>query len=166
MFRNSRPAVIIVLLLSVLGLAAVVAAPSASAATSGCGNACNHQDPQTYQAFVPEVGTVTCGSDAVTARQPPTIMGRTLQLRYSTRCRTVWARLFGGMRLDRAWLRQWVVEGGFGHWQYLDFYDFSDLQNHNWSFMWNDANVTISACIAPRGAPGRDELMWGCTAGW
>lgn len=148
----------------VTGGALVASSAPAAAAVMGCGDVCDFQNPQTYPAVVPVVGTVICASDAQTVFTSTVIMGRTVELRYSPNCRTAWGRLLGGVRLDRVWLRHWVVEGGLGHWAYLVSYDFVDLQNRNWTTMWQDEDYTVSACLAPNLAPGRDELMLGCTS--
>ncbi|SDY43014.1 Protein of unknown function [Micromonospora pattaloongensis] len=68
-------------------------ATPAAAATSGCGWSCEGKDPATYKNWTSSTSYYYCGDDAETKGVATT--GRpndyTVLLRYSPRCRTVWA---------------------------------------------------------------------------
>ncbi|MEV0425779.1 DUF2690 domain-containing protein [Micromonospora sp. NPDC049836] len=68
------------------------AAPAA-AATSGCGWSCEGKDPATFRVWNSSTSYFYCADDKQTVAWATT--GRpndyTVQLRYSARCRTVWA---------------------------------------------------------------------------
>jgi hypothetical protein len=117
----------------------------ASPASAACGNACNNKDAQTYPSGTP------CGRDATTAATR-TLYGRTLQLRYSPRCRTVWARVYGVQNQDKVILEKWSGESFYEQvlwWEYFS-------GNNEWSPMWNDSGVQIRACL---------QLQWATTPG-
>jgi hypothetical protein len=116
-----------------------------SPANAACGSACNNKDPKVYPASKP------CGDDAITAKTF-TRMGRTLQLRYSPSCRTVWARLYGGSSQDKVILERWEGQGTLYSqvlwWEYFG--------GREWSLMYNDAGTQIRACL---------QLEWATTPG-
>lgn len=140
----------------------------ALAATSGCGDACIGEDPASYTAWVPELGNVSCGADAVTVSEGyDSGSGHTIQLRYSPACRTVWGRVWGGVKNDMICLRQ-LDHTGYAY--QVEQYSMDDPEGRNWSGMWNDANVQTQACVGPRGSycKGGDPNMppptyWACS---
>ncbi|MGR6322826.1 DUF2690 domain-containing protein [Micromonospora soli] len=60
-------------------------------ATSGCGSSCDGRNPATYKIYYNGSDYYTCAEDAITAAQNTS--GINLELRYSPRCRTAWARV-------------------------------------------------------------------------
>jgi hypothetical protein len=125
------------------GMAVVVGAP-AQAATFECGSACDFQDPATFTVIHPNYGAIHCADDAVTAASTVVSKGNiTLQLRYSARCRTAWARAYGGYTDGRSYIlalqdnvrsvtvrTEWWPTGG-----------------NNWSLMMDDAGYCTRAQV-------------------
>jgi hypothetical protein len=76
--------------------AAVQALVVAAAANPGCGYACEGEDPASYLITPPGGPSYwyRCGDDAVTVREAylPGGSSTKVELRYSPRCRTAWAR--------------------------------------------------------------------------
>lgn len=134
------------LVLPLLVLGAVTVQPSpASAAKWYCGSACSYQDPSSYPPGNP------CANDAVTVSSVAA-EGRTLQLRYSNNCETLWVRLYGGQGREKVWF--YTRSGAWrADWEYF-------TVNNEWSRMVDDHNTQINACM------GRDwgTTPWGCTA--
>lgn len=137
------------LLTKSLGAAALVAGllagtgTVASAAVSPamtpwyCGDSCNGENPQTYNAD----GTI-CANDATTVSSQ-VYQGDTLQLRYSPACQTIWGRVVGGYPVIA--LEEW---GGSYGWLDLGVpYEVEKGSGRNWGWMYNDHNVTIRACL-------------------
>jgi hypothetical protein len=116
-----------------------------SPANAACGSACNNKDPQVYPSSKP------CGGDAITAKTF-TSMGRTLQLRYSPSCRTVWARIYGGQSQDKVILERWEGQGTI----YTPVLMWEYFGSREWSLMYNDAGTQIRACL---------QLEWATTPG-
>ena len=129
------------LLITGLAVGADATSASAATATSGCGSQCDGKNPQTYTIDY-NGSSITCGLDAVTKKsaQIPEIGGPVVELRYSPRCRTAWARTnginfqiyvysyntSGSLRRTEGTF----VEGGA-----------------NYTLMVNDAGYTAKACI-------------------
>lgn len=125
------------------GMAVASGAP-AQAAAFACGDACNSQDPATFTVIHPNYGAIRCADDAVTAASTYVSNDKiTLQLRYSARCRTVWARAYGGYTDGRSYIlalqdnirsvtvrTEWWPTGG-----------------DNWSLMMDDAGYCTSARV-------------------
>ncbi len=135
-----------VLAAAVTAVAIGVAAPGAAHADGFdyCDSPCNGQDPATFPAPYGS-GTVICGNDATTAVLPAIYAPHnlTLQLRYSSKCETVWARLYGGISGGEYYIG--IADVG----QAFRFVTYSSLQNgsRNWSNMQNDHRVTRRACV-------------------
>jgi hypothetical protein len=152
-----------VVLLLVGGLA------TPAAAATMCGDACNGQNPDTYWAFVDAGGVrAICGHDAITptgtsyGANPYVGYGRTVQLRYSPTCRTVWARIFGGQSQDKIILEERQYDGS---WHGIQDWEMFNPNTRNWSNMTNDAGKTIRACIQLTWATTPGSRL-GCTGGW
>lgn len=93
MIRNLK--VLFALVLTMVGLTLVTATPAQAA--TGCGAVCDGKDPQNYYASVGGT-SATCGSDpgVYTVEhkysQYAWAASDYVELRYSPRCRTIWAR--------------------------------------------------------------------------
>lgn len=139
-----------------------VATPGHAASGNYCGMACNGENPNTYWAYLVEGEQFLCASDAYTAKSNGNVFmyGRTLQLRYSPTCRTVWGRVFGGKPTDVIRLDLYTGGAGSG-WTEVRMNELSN--GYNWGMMQDDAGVTIRACL---------QQTWqhitelGCTEGW
>lgn len=127
------------LLISGLGVAADTT--PALAATSGCGSSCDGANPATYTLDY-DGSSITCSLDAVTEKSARYSDSEPLvELRYSPRCRTAWART-----------------SGYDYWIYVYSYDSSGTLRRtedtfveggaNYTLMVNDAGYTAKACIA------------------
>ncbi|GAA0676190.1 hypothetical protein GCM10010193_31600 [Kitasatospora atroaurantiaca] len=80
----------IAVLFGAAALVGVAVAPaSAGSGVSPCRSACDGQDPSSYVHY-----GQTCAADAQTI-DTHYVQGRTVQLRYSNRCETSWARVYG-----------------------------------------------------------------------
>jgi hypothetical protein len=134
---------IVLATLCLVGLAGLVP-NSASAASPGCGPACDNTDPSepVWSAWLG--ASVTCGNDAVTVKQVALGEGITLQLRYSPRCRTVWGRFWGGDGDGRSY----VVSLNNDIWG-ISFQAMTELWpgGRNWSFQMDDADTQSRTCI-------------------
>jgi hypothetical protein len=138
--RPSRSFSLLALLSALITTAALLVGSPANAA---CGSACNNKDPQTYPSSKP------CGGDATTAKTFSS-MGRTLQLRYSPSCRTVWARIYGAENQDKVILERWEGMGSI----YTPVLQWEYFGGNEWSPMYNDSGVQIRACL---------QLQWATT---
>jgi hypothetical protein len=100
-----------------------VAALTAAAASAGCGNFCDGQDPQNYAAHLLDGSWAICADDAfsVYAGTFPDHPGPTVQLRYSPRCRTAWAK------------------GPYYFYLEVHSYDGSSLRRMEYAGRWRDA---------------------------
>jgi len=129
-FRR-RVQALLALPLMVLGAVAVLPG-EASAAKWYCNPRCDYKDPSSY----PPAGP--CADDAVTI-YTLTHSGRTLQLRYSNNCETVWGRLYGGQKNDIVILER---DGNPNtvDWEYFP-------PANEWTPMLDDHNHTIRACL-------------------
>jgi hypothetical protein len=83
--------------------------------------------------------------------------GVTLQLRYSPRCRTAWARAYGLKASDTLIVK---IFGPSGYQEtsndseYGESPDYMGEPGAMWSPMWNDAGFTAVACFTPRAHSG------------
>jgi hypothetical protein len=147
---------------SAFAVAPTRAADSSVATSSGaavsalaawhCGSACSGQNPDTYPAGNP------CGRDATTVSSAEG-RGRTLQLRYSARCRTVWVRLYGGNAYDKV---QFEEQAG-PFWDVTDDWEYYGGNDELWSHMVDDYQVTIRACMQTNWPK---DTRFGCTGGY
>lgn len=119
---------------------------------SGCGAKCDGKDPASFRIYYEQLphNYYTCAEDAwtVDTGSYPTVA--TVELRYSPRCRTAWARSYSGnatYKVDSRYLsgahRVTMVE---------------DTHVWNWTAMVDDANLQARACIWPSG-----PYTWTCT---
>jgi hypothetical protein len=123
------------------GLAVGAGATPAAAATSGCGSSCDGKNPQTYTLDY-NGSSITCGLDAVTKKsaQIPQNGGPTVELRYSPRCRTAWART-NGVNF-RIYVYSYNTNGSLRRTE-TTFVE----SGANYTLMVNDAGITAKACI-------------------
>ncbi|MFD2767371.1 DUF2690 domain-containing protein [Micromonospora eburnea] len=117
-------------------VAGMMAVPSpASAATVGCGSACDNKDPQTYVAMVDQAGY--CYMDAKTVSTASYV-----ELRYSPWCRTAWGRQTGSYGyLSGVLVRSYRTDGSL-----RATYD-SQTSDGAWSRMANDKGLLAQACF-------------------
>lgn len=138
-----------------------VPAKTQEAAKWYCGDGCNgtYTDPNVV--LPPPNRAVRCADDAQTASQTGTLYGRTVQLRYSNNCETVWARIWGGQVNDKIFLQQLISPPDLPR-DYADVleWEMNDPVNHNWSRQQDDHNVKIRACLALTWA---HNSILGCT---
>jgi hypothetical protein len=123
-----------------------------AAATSGCGSACDAKDPKTYVYQGPGGPSqwTTCSADAVTVRsiREPGGSADGVDLRYSPRCRTAWARKSGEVRFIN--VRSYFSNGNIR--------TAESAEQNNYTLMLNDAGFTADACYSFTGAG-----YWPCT---
>ncbi|MEU6402607.1 DUF2690 domain-containing protein [Streptomyces sp. NPDC046985] len=137
-------------------------ASAAALASKGCGSACNATDPS-QPVWSSQLGaTVTCSDDAYTAKQSALKDGITLQLRYSPRCQTVWARFYGGSGSKNTYVASVYYDGWSPAFESMTELP-SQPTGRNWSDQMDDAGVTAKACIGSRWT-FLDDI--GCTAGY
>jgi len=129
--------------LMVLGAVAVLPGPAA-AAKWYCNPRCDGKDPSIYPPGGP------CADDGETI-YTFTYYGRTLQLRYSPNCETVWGRLYGGTPHDKVVL----YREGASSVQYEYF-----KGRDEWTAMLDDHGVETKACLQPEWP---SNVQWGCT---
>ncbi|MFF2548083.1 DUF2690 domain-containing protein [Kitasatospora sp. NPDC058063] len=106
---------------ALIGGTAVLAAPTASAATpqvtAGCyGSSCTHKDPM-------DMG---CSPDAYTVESVASTLG-TIELRYSPSCKANWARVYGASDARHFWVQNshgeaayWMTFGATGYSDMVD----------------------------------------------
>ncbi|MFG3554065.1 DUF2690 domain-containing protein [Micromonospora sp. NPDC047557] len=110
----------------------------ASAATSGCGSVCDGKDPDTYIATV-DGKYMRCGYlDNAYTKYTATYV----ELRYSTFCRTAWARQTGSFGYMSGVLVQSFDSSGSLRKQYDNL-----RTSGSWSAMVNDKGYTARACF-------------------
>ncbi|NGM11925.1 DUF2690 domain-containing protein [Verrucosispora sioxanthis] len=114
-------------------------------AASGCGSVCDGKDPATFKIYTSYGNYYTCGQDAIT----PTSGSYTyrvsdptgsVELRYSPRCRTAWARTtasYVGIKVVSRYLNG-------NHRTTMTEYS----NNHLWTAMVNDADLEAQACYS------------------
>jgi Protein of unknown function (DUF2690) len=110
-----------------------------------CGDACNRTDPSSYIVSPYQ----TCADDATTKDSVyNSNHGVTLQLRYSPYCRTIWGRIYGGGQQN--YYVGLVLVDDEGEEYVLNATREIPYENrsYNWSYQWNDAGVTIKACVS------------------
>lgn len=117
-----------------------------AAAASGCGRACDFENPQTYYVTPPggPSNWYTCASDAITARTAylPGGSRSGVELRYSPRCRTAWARqLRMTHRYYAVHVRSYYVNGDRRTTAYED-------PHVQYSVMLDDAGLKAAACVS------------------
>jgi hypothetical protein len=117
-------------------LGALVVTPGeASAAKWYCGSRCSGKDPSLY----PPAGP--CANDAVTV-DSFSVRGRTVQMRYSNNCETIWARVYGIQDMDKIGVYNvWGdLENSWEFWEDPD----TDTQ---WSGMFDDHDWELYFCL-------------------
>jgi len=128
------------LLAALCATAALVLADAvpASAATGGCGWSCDGKDPATWRVWTSSTAYYYCGDDAGTVRYATT--GREndyiVELRYSPRCRTIWAKSSSEVHF-------WVERQN--PYQYADAYPYTGGGTVH-TLMLNDAGYVSRAC--------------------
>ncbi|MBC8994252.1 DUF2690 domain-containing protein [Micromonospora chalcea] len=134
---------------------------SITAASSGCGSACDGKDPASYLAPMPggPSNYAYCSTDAYTKYSKTSSDGRlTAELRYSPYCRTAWTRgcCYNSM-------------AGFSYYSNgnvrLSVYNYDGRFSGDdvWTAMLDDAGYTFKACYDGQiGGPSE----WKCTAKW
>lgn len=167
--RSLLFALLIALITSILAALPAQAAPLAD----WCGSTCDNENPNTFL-VMPAGGPSNwfhCSADARTVdaigpneNADLQFWGVTIQLRYSPRCRTVWARAFGLFQSDTLWVKRnpgtsfqdasFDVEYPFNT-------DYLNGPNSMWSVMLDDADQTSVACFTPRGHGIRGHI---CTS--
>jgi hypothetical protein len=141
-----------------------VLVPQASARDDvSCGSRCDNENPQTFVVTPPggPSNWYHCGADARTVDSIGPAddsglaqFGVTIQLRYSPKCRTVWARAFGLQRSDTLWVMRnpntsYTDISDDVEYPYNS--DYVGGTNWMWSKMLNDAGQRSVACFTPRG---------------
>ncbi|AEV86034.1 hypothetical protein ACWT_5017 [Actinoplanes sp. SE50] len=143
-------------LLVTAALTLPTAAPAVAAPVpTGCGEACDQQDPQTYNtcgAGCPDNVPQHCADEAVT----PHVSARGwVELRYSATCRTVWSRVGAAFPAHAE------------HWTETRYSNgrlrlATTPTTQTWSPMLSDADLAGRACAATLGPSGR-HLIMDCT---
>lgn len=146
----------------VIALAAALG-PSAAPASAEweCGSACNGTDPSSYMVSPYQ----TCADDATTKDSVyNSNHALTLQLRYSAYCRTIWGRIYGG-RTQNYYVGLVRVFPN-GDEVVLDAatreIPHGENRPYSWSYQWDDAGVTIKACVSTGWSLGPPWLIM-CT---
>ncbi|MEV6815103.1 DUF2690 domain-containing protein, partial [Micromonospora sp. NPDC051296] len=123
-------------------------------ANAGCGASCDNRDPQTFRIYYDGTRYYTCAEDAITPTLSSGYVYRTssplgsVELRYSPRCRTAWARTSAGNLTFKV-----VSRNANGtHRMTLT----ADSPPSTWTRMVNDASLEAQACYHP----------WGPYDGW
>ncbi|GIJ08729.1 DUF2690 domain-containing protein [Micromonospora andamanensis] len=126
-------------------------------ANTGCGSSCDNRDPNTFKIYYDGTRYYTCAEDAITPKLSSGYVYRvsspagSVELRYSPRCRTAWARTSAGWTAFKVVSRH--LNGN--HRKTIEGYsEYGGV----WTDMVNDANLEASACYWP--ASGTD---WHCT---
>ena len=124
-----------VLLGMALMVAVVIGMPNPANAASFCGNTCDGQDPSTFR-----WQAATCASDVRTVRTR-TYSTYMVELRYSPRCATAWARTTNqpGYWID---VNSYYLNGNLRRIE-------STMTNatYQWTPMVNDQGLLAEACI-------------------
>ena len=140
------------------------------ASDDACGRMCDNENPNTFLAK-PAGGPsnwYSCGADARTVdtigpadNSDLRFYGVTIQLRYSPRCRTTWARAYGLQRSDTLWVKR-NPGTSFEDWSNDVEYPYNSAyvggSNWMWSMMLDDAGQTSMACFTPRGHGSRGHV--------
>jgi hypothetical protein len=104
----------------------------AYAATSGCGSVCDGKDPETYYAQV-DGGSGRCGYPAFTSTLDTY---SDVELRYSSYCRTAWARDTNPGVLAYVTIESYSANGTLR----------KVYKGGSWTSMVNDKNLKARAC--------------------
>ncbi|BCJ58019.1 DUF2690 domain-containing protein [Micromonospora endophytica] len=131
----------------------------ATLAASGCGSSCDGRNPQTYKIYYNGSAYYTCAEDAVVPKSG-TYTYKTsspigsVELRYSPRCRTAWARTtasYVSFKVDSRYLNgnHRRTESGY-------------TESGGYTLMVNDADLEARACYAASGPISG----WDCTRWW
>ena len=130
LLSRRRVQALLTLPLMVLGVIAVLPG-EASAAKWYCNPRCDYKDPSTFPSGGP------CANDAVTVRSFEW-SGRTIQLRYSNNCETVWGRIVWAQNRDKLILERDGVNEVY--WEYFE-------GDNEWSPMLDDHGRLTRACF-------------------
>lgn len=149
-------------MLAVTGLAVESGTAQAGSGFPPCGNTCNGKDPQNYIITAPggPGHYYSCAEDAVTVGSFVQY-GRTVQLRYSNRCETVWGRIYNTHLDDTLYIEAWQGDIWLPQTQWTrEYRKVSDA----YTPMWNDHDRIDRICFRTHGHIGdpRDR----CTRGW
>ncbi|WP_176730833.1 DUF2690 domain-containing protein [Micromonospora mirobrigensis] len=120
--------------------------------TTGCGSACDYKDPASYKIYYSGCSTCYhyCADDAITPTPTTSYdirnSGASIQLRYSPRCRTAWART---TYYDYAYIK---VESRYSNGTTRAVAGVDKWQGASpWTAMLNDAGLQARACMANQG---------------
>lgn len=157
MRRTRVIAVLVALLTSV-----IVSTPAQASPDDWCGSTCDNENPNTFVVHPPggPAHWYKCSGDAQTVdaigpneNADLAFWGVTIQLRYSPKCRTVWARAFGLQRSDTLWVKRnpntSYQDSSFDV-EYPYNSDYLNGPNSMWSMMLDDAGQQSVACFTPR----------------
>ncbi|MFI1994084.1 DUF2690 domain-containing protein [Actinoplanes sp. NPDC020271] len=110
-------------------------------ATTGCGSTCDGKDPNNYK-----YAGATCAADATTVRAvyEPGGTYAGVELRYSPRCRTAWARWSNNAQLLSSISLYNYTSSGTERLHYI--LDGLDRASQAWGPMVNDAGYLSKAC--------------------
>jgi hypothetical protein len=144
----------------VAALLTVGALPAVAQSGDPCGYRCDNQNPHKFLITPPGGPDYRCEDDAITVdsigpaeNENLRFFGVTLQLRYSPRCQTVWARAFGLERSDTLRVIRnphTSLEDISDDVEYPYDIDYVGGDHWMWSRMMNDAGQTAVACFSPR----------------
>ncbi len=129
-------------LLAALGIALTVlvggvTSPAAAAPAGGCGSTCEGQDPNQFRAYFDGLG-YTCAQDAVIMKTAKPELGVTVELKYSPRCHTAWAKVSSPYYEPE--IVSYYTSGAVRTRHY------GRVSGGSWTLMTNDAGLLASAC--------------------
>lgn len=126
--------------------ATLLSVGQASAATTYCGSGCDGQDPASYLVQGPggPSNYYYCADDAVTIFSVPGDGGQPgVELRYSDRCATAWARSYGSEGATyEIQLRSFYANGS---WRRTE--STNTQPGSSWTLMDNDQGLLAEACV-------------------
>ncbi|MEV6815364.1 DUF2690 domain-containing protein [Micromonospora sp. NPDC051296] len=117
-------------------------------ANAGCGASCDGKDPQSFKIYYDGTRYYTCAEDAITPKLSTGYLYRVssplgnVELRYSPRCRTAWARTSAGAVRFKVVSR--YTSGTHRT-------TMTGASPASWTVMVNDANLEAQACYQPVG---------------
>ncbi|MBX7269735.1 DUF2690 domain-containing protein [Micromonospora sp. Llam7] len=121
---------------------------AATLANAGCGASCDNKNPDTFKIYYDGTRYYTCAEDAITPQLSSGYVYRasspsgSVELRYSPRCRTAWARTSAGWTAFKVVSRH--LNGN--HRKTIESYsEYGGV----WTNMVNDASLEARACYWP-----------------
>lgn len=125
-----------------------------------CLSACDNQDPANYWAGGPSF-FYHCSDDATTVKSYLETVGsvtKTIQLRYSNRCETVWGRIYNVELGNTLFIQQWDGDTWITKIRWIREYTaISDA----YTPMWDDHGVLDRVCFG-----AGDSVIDSCSAGY